>query len=74
MELRNGKVIGINTECVGVVSHCLPTVPSSTKFLQPDDIKSSIEEQRKVDTKEDYNPYKNYPMLSPSQVKQEDED
>jgi len=57
-----------------VASHCLPTVPSSTKFLQPDDIKSSIEEQRKVDTKEDYNPYKNYPMLSPSQVKQEDED
>lgn len=71
MELRSGKVIQSGSGWVGVRQ--LPMIPLSS-FLKPDDIKSSIEEQRKGDTKDDYNPYQNYPVLSPSQVKQEEED
>ena len=71
MKLRSEKVIESGSGSVR--GGQLPMVPLSS-VLQPDDIKSSIKEQTNRDTKEDYNPYKNYPVLSPSQVKQEEED
>ena len=71
MKLRSGKVIESGSGSVGVMQ--LPTVPLSS-FLQPDNAKSSIIKHGKGGTEEDYNPYQNYPVLSPSQVKQEEED
>ena len=85
MKLRSGKEIGLGSSIKfrggkviesgsgSVRGRHLPMAPLSS-FLQPDDIQSSIKEHKKEDTKEAYNPYQHYPVLSPSQVKQEDAD